>query len=521
MLPSPTLLNLAHPAGEAPPAEVVGHGDTFPIHTAGGVFHVRYDPDERVSACGGVVPLAQFLQASRLFLEWVKEAPLSYASNRAHEVQEVLGTLLLSILNGHYRFAHVAALRGDTVAPGLLGMRHLVSEDSVRNALKRMVENEDRCAQTMAWLRRHLRTTLEPLLVKPWVLDVDVTIKPVYGRQPGSVVGYNPMKPGRPSHALHSFVMAQTRLVLDVVVHPGNEHTSKSTIPDFQALLFDIPKPLWPSLVRGDCGFGTEDMMAWPEAHGVDYLFKQRMTARTRALVRELDLADGWEDACQGWQGKSATLRLSTWTRERRVVVLRRPVPPPRYRRAATERKRQNAKQEIIDAILPHVVEGDFEYQVLVTSLEEEVRTLAQRYRDRADAENVFDEIKNHWGWGGFTSRTFDVTKTVARITALIYNWWSIYVRIADPNHHREAITTRPALLHGVVRLTTSGGQRTLTVTSTNGDKGAISTFFTRLGSWLNEFGRTAEQWTSSDRWAALLRTIFAGAMGVLRPSTA
>jgi hypothetical protein len=27
------------------------------------------------------------------------------------------------------------------------------------------------------------------------------------------------------------------------------------------------------------------------------------------------------------------------------------------------------------------------------------VRVLAQAYRDRADAENMFDELKNQWGW--------------------------------------------------------------------------------------------------------------------------
>jgi len=246
------------------------------------------------------------------------------------------------------------------------------------------------------------------------------------------------------------------------------------------------------------------------------------MTTRTRALVRELDLADGWVDAGQRWQGKSATLKLSTWTRERRVVVLRRPVPRPRYARAAkSERTAPKERQEIIDAILPQLIEDDFEYQVLVTTLTEDIPAIAQCYRDRADAENVFDEIKNHWGWGGFTSRTFEVTKTVARITALIYNWWSIYVRIADPNHHREAITSRPALLHSVVRLTTSGGRRTLTVTSTNGNKGAISAFFVNLGRWLNQFTANAEQWTSQRRWGALLEAIFAGPLGVMRPSTA
>ena len=30
---------------------------------------------------------------------------------------------------------------------------------------------------------------------------------------------------------------------------------------------------------------------------------------------------------------------------------------------------------------------------------------LAQLYRDRADADNGFDELKNQWGWGGFTTQ--------------------------------------------------------------------------------------------------------------------
>jgi hypothetical protein len=36
-----------------------------------------------------------------------------------------------------------------------------------------------------------------------------------------------------------------------------------------------------------------------------------------------------------------------------------------------------------------------YEYAVLVTSLDEEILGLAQLYRDRADCENVFDELKN------------------------------------------------------------------------------------------------------------------------------
>jgi len=38
--------------------------------------------------------------------------------------------------------------------------------------------------------------------------------------------------------------------------------------------------------------------------------------------------------------------------------------------------------------------------------LELEIGALAQLYRDRGDSENPFDELKNQWGWAGFTTAT-------------------------------------------------------------------------------------------------------------------
>ena len=82
-----------------------------------------------------------------------------------------------------------------------------------------------------AWLRRHLDDCTAPLLAEPWILDMDTTVKPLYGRQEGAVVGYNPKKPGRPSHCYHTYSLAGPRLVLDVDVRAGNEHTSKHRRP--------------------------------------------------------------------------------------------------------------------------------------------------------------------------------------------------------------------------------------------------------------------------------------------------
>src|SRR5271163_1427084 len=105
------------------------------------------------------------------------------------------------------RYSHIAALRGDGVLPELLGMRKIVSEDSVRRAFAAIEEEAG-----AAWMRRHLDYCLEPLLSEPWILDIDTTVKPLYGHQEGAVVGYNPKKPGRPSHCYHTYSMAGTRL---------------------------------------------------------------------------------------------------------------------------------------------------------------------------------------------------------------------------------------------------------------------------------------------------------------------
>ena len=86
----------------------------------------------------------------------------------------------------------------------------------VRRALAKIDE-----ASGVEWLQRHLDYTFRPLLGEPWILDVDTTVKPLYGREEGAVVvGYNPHKPGRPSHTYH-YAIAELRLMLEVEVQAG------------------------------------------------------------------------------------------------------------------------------------------------------------------------------------------------------------------------------------------------------------------------------------------------------------
>jgi hypothetical protein len=76
--------------------------------------------------------------------------------------------------------------------------------------------------------------------------------------------------------------------------------------------------------------------------------------------------------------------------------------------------------------------------------------------------------MKNPWGWDGFTTEDLARCRLAARLNALFYDWWNIFVRLADPNLHREAITSRPMFLSAIAMRTRHARQTTLRVTSSH-----------------------------------------------------
>ena len=215
-----------HPKGELISGENTGSLLPIELETFDGKVRVEWDPDASVSPFGQLPFFIQFLKAGQRFEPWVDDCPLKYQSNNAPDKRDVLGSFLLSILSGHTRYAHIASIANDTVNTQLLGMKKVVSDDSARRALQKRDEY-----QGIGWLQEHLYSCYEPLLTTPWILDVDVTVKPPYGRQEGAVKGYNPHKPGRPCQTYHTYMMGNLRLVLDVEVLPGDQGSSKHSLP--------------------------------------------------------------------------------------------------------------------------------------------------------------------------------------------------------------------------------------------------------------------------------------------------
>jgi len=446
----------------------------------------------------------------------VSTCPLSYSSGNGPSKRDVLGTLMLALLAGHKRYAHITALRGDAVAASSLGMDKVISEDALRRAMQRIDE-----AASQAWMRPSLMHSVREALERPWVLDIDASIKPLYGRQEGAEVGYNPTKPKRPSHVLHTFLVSNLRLVLDVQVSTGKQHTSGHAKAALGQLLDEL-NDRRPALVRGDSGYGNEGILLELEQRDQPYLLRLRQTANVQRLVAQAFGRTDWSRAdSQGCQMLEGQLRLHGWSRTRRVVIVRQRI------RGGIARQRRIDSRQLQLELQPAVFEAGeklWEYAVLVTDVQVPIEAVAQLYRDRADAENAFDELKNQWGLSGFTTQDIKRCQTMARACALVYNWWSWYCRAAHPGARMEAITSRPLLLAAVGKAVNHANQTTLYLTPLHGKAQVLKMLIANIGAALRHVRAAAEQFAQADRWALLVRYVsdrIAPAIGPPRPPTA
>lgn len=143
-------------------------------------------------------------------------------------------------------------------------------------------------------------------------------------------------------------------------------------------------------------------------------------------------------------------MRLHGWTQDRRVVFARK-----------------------LQGQAPALAQGEFWQQVkhelaaYVTDLDASTANAWQvqaLYREGADVENVFDELKNQWGFSGFCAHARRVSALAAHLLLLVYNLWSLFVRLLETRRHIAAAGSRRWFLVITARLVESGRQKTLQV---------------------------------------------------------
>lgn len=153
------------------------------------------------------------------------------------------------------------------------------------------------------------------------VLDVDATDDPLHGDQEGRFFhGYY-----RQYCYLPLYIFCGEQL-LCARLRRADQDGAAGTVDELQRIIGHIRRT-WPGvrlIVRGDSGFCREDLMAWCEAQGVDYVLGLAKNARLKvAIAAEMAAArtqyEGSGQAARVFRDFRYRTRTS-WSCERRVI---------------------------------------------------------------------------------------------------------------------------------------------------------------------------------------------------------
>ncbi len=308
------------------------------------------------------------------------------------------------------KLTHVAYFRRDPLVPELLGIRRVPSQSTFSRFFAgfRGAGMNLRCFRTLwQWGMARL-----PSRAAGYALDLDSTrLLHVDGHQQGVHTGYTRtgFKP-----CLHPLlaVIAETRLVAQLWLRPGNTVCANNAVAFFQELWTNWPRHLRLRVVRADSGFCTAELLTLWEQLRLPCIVVAKLTSPVQSLLRHGLVWTPTELA--GTDVTEVEYRALGWPHPRRLILIR-------HRQA--ERPQAGGKR-LFD--LPGYV-----FQALVTSLPATVPPLTvwREYNGRADCENVIKELQQGFALPTLCLASFWATEAALCLATLTYNLTVLFQR--------------------------------------------------------------------------------------------
>ena len=253
-----------------------------------------------------------------------------------HSVAEMLGQRIYGLALGYEDLNDHEQLRHDPLLAVLAGKRDLeqaLAGKSTLNRLELAPEGLAAAAQDRYHKITYSTEQLDRLLVDIFleahqqapaeiVLDLDVTDTPLHGEQEERFFhGYY----GHYCY-LPLYIFCGEHL-LCARQRASNQDASAGALAEVARIVAQI-RQRWPKvniILRADSGFCREELMAWCEAHAVDYVFGLARNERLEAEIVEL-MAQAQSEHAATQQtarrfGEFSYQTRKSWSRARRVVA--------------------------------------------------------------------------------------------------------------------------------------------------------------------------------------------------------
>jgi len=393
-------------------------------------FHVQFT-EKNLTGNAGLIHLGRFIQKLGLDKMIRKHISISRGDNAKYDIADAILMLALGVLAGAKHISHLAILRTDKVLRSLFSWERFPDNTTFGRIFKlfshrncKELSDIEATARQKVWSKKFFGKT---------TLDMDSTVRGVYGTQEGAAKGYNSKKKGQKSyHPLLCFV-AENRECLHNWFRSGDAHSANGSVEFIKECFARLPQRVWKIIVRADSAFFNGLLLDYLEEKASQYMIKVKMKGLEMLLA-----AQTWRKLKNraGFESTEFTYKCTGWKRERRFVAVR-----------------EATIIESDDLLFP-LPKIEYAYFCYVTNMSLSPWGSHKYYGKRATSENWIEWCKGQMASGSILTQNFWANSAIFQTCILAYNLmvWMMWLNNED-GFKEEPNTIRMYLIHVPAKL--------------------------------------------------------------------
>jgi len=406
---------------------------------------------KNLTAQAGLIPVVKFLQKHNVIQLIQGTVQHERGTNALYDAVDAIFLPLVAMIGGARSISGVVTVWADSVLCRVAGWVSIPDETTFGRALKTFkqqhINNQETLIhkiRTRMW-RHALRNGKSVIgAVSCFIVDVDSTVKTVYGTQQGAKKGYNPHKRGAVSyHPLLAFC-AETKEILQGWLRSGDAYTSNGIVEFTKQLLAHLPNKTR-ILFRGDSGFFSGGLLDLLEKYGHGYLIKVKLKGLKKILI-----AQAWTPVPKqpGWEQCVFMHQCGTWSKARLFMAVR------------LEKPAEASPQESLFEI------KNYDYFCYVVTDCDTPWQAHKQYGQRATSETWIEEAKNQTALAHMKTDDFWANSALFQSAILAYNTirWMALLSGNTLLRRWEPATVRTFLIRMAAKFTTGSNQQNLTI---------------------------------------------------------
>ena len=346
----------------------------------------------------GILPFDHLLTDKLAFDDRVRYGiDIPIGLNAKYSTSTIFKSIIYGYLADFKRLSHFSEFTKDRMIQKLLGIKNHIDENTFGHRLNLFnFGSSNQLQEILGRMGRTVRSRYISAGIQ--IIDIDSTVKGVYGHQDGAKKGYNDVKRGQRSYHPQMAFISTTKECLHSWFRPGNTYSGNGASEFIKECYVCLPEKVTP-LFRCDSAYFDHKTLSVIEDRDGLYLIKVNLRN-----MKHLIASCEWEDipGCSGIAYSKKSYQAKSWDHSRQLVFIRRLV------------------KVNTDSLLFPIPE--YEYTCYVTNLDEAPIEIYQLYKNRGECENWIAAVKGQLNAGTTIMHHFWGSDVLWSLAVLAYN---------------------------------------------------------------------------------------------------